>query len=225
MRMPIAGFAGLCVAGAMGAPAHAEPPLYETGPGQDSSYVRFLNATAVDATVVSASGKASVALGTRGGARVSRFYPVTAGARLEAVLEIGGGKLPAVVVAKPGEYVTVAVVAGSAGRFETRLMREAPTDYSGARASISLANADAHCARASMSGGARDARIVEDVSPFGIGRRQVNPVRLSVRVHCEGEPAATGVDLSQLEAGERYSVFLLPAAGGRQAFFVRDATS
>jgi hypothetical protein len=225
MKMLLAGLAALGLAGALAAPAaRAEPALYETGPAQDSSFVRFFNATGVTVTVVSASGSASVPLGTQAAARVSRYYPVAAGRKLEATVQIGGAKLPALVVAKPGEYVTVAVVAGASGGYEARLLREAPTDYSAARASISLSNADARCAKASMSGGPKDARIVEQVAPFGIGRRQVNPVKLSVQLHCDGQPAAR-VDLSQLEAGERYSVFLMAGDGGRQAFFVRDATS
>jgi hypothetical protein len=204
--------------------ARAEPALYETGPGQDSSFVRFLNATPVQATVLSAKGTASVALGTQGAARVSRYHPVIAGKRLEASVQVGGAKVPAVVVARPGEYITVAVVPAAAGGFETRLVREAPTDYSAARVSLSLSNLDAGCAKAAMTGGAKQAQIVEAVAPFGIGRRQVNPVKLAVQVHCDGRPAA-GVDLAQLEAGERYSVFLLGPPGGRQAFFVRDAAS
>ncbi len=206
-----------------GLAARAEPPLYETGPAQDSSFVRFLNATGQAATVRSASG-ASVALGTAGADRVSKYYPAIAGRKLEASVHLGAARIPALVVARPGEYVTVAVVAKAGGGFEARLEREAPTDYSAARVSLSLSNLYARCTAASMSGGAKDARIVEGVAPFAVGRRQVNPVKLAVRLQCDGKPAG-GVDLSQLEAGERYSVFLLPLAGAAQAFFVRDATS
>jgi alginate O-acetyltransferase complex protein AlgF len=226
MKMLLAGSALLGLASALAVPAaRAEPALYETGPAQDSSFVRFVNATAAKATVFSASGAASVPLGTQAASRVSRYYPVAAGRRLEASVQVGSAKVTALVVAKPGEYVTVAVVAGASGGYETRLMREAPTDYNAARVSLSLSNADARCSKASMSGGPQEARIVEQVAPFGIGRRQVNPVRLSVQLHCDGQPAAARLDLSQLEAGERYSVFLLPGDGGRQAFFVRDTTS
>lgn len=203
--------------------ARAEPPLYETGPAQDSSFVRFLNATGQAATVRAASG-AAVALGTEGTARVSKYYPAIAGRKLEAGVHLGAAKFPAVVVTKPGEYVTVAVVAKAGGGFETRIVRESPTDYSAARVSLSLSNLDARCAAASMSGGSQDARIVEGVAPFAVGRRQVNPVKLAVRLQCDGKPAGS-VDLSQLEAGERYSVFLLPLAGPAQALYVRDATS
>jgi hypothetical protein len=225
-KLPAAGWAGLALAGAIAIPAlaRAEPALYETGPAQDSSYVRFLNATQSRATVLSAKGAATATLGIKEGDRVSRYYPAVAGKRLEAAVQVGAAKVAAVVVAKPGEYVTVVVLPGSSGALETRLVRESPTDYSAARVSLSLSNLDEKCARAGMSGGSKDARIVDGVAPFGVGRRQVNPVKLAVQVHCDGQGAAA-VDLSQLEAGERYSVFLLPVAGSRQAFFVRDAAS
>jgi hypothetical protein len=48
----------------------------------------------------------------------------------------------------------------------------------------------------------------------------VNPVKLSATVACG--TAASNVDLSQLQAGERYSVFLLNLKNARQAFFARD---
>jgi hypothetical protein len=217
-----AAMAFLALAGPLA--ARAEPALYETGPAQDAAFVRFLNATAGKATVRSATGAATVALGDAGAARVSKYYPAMAGKRLEASVEVGSAKVPAVVVAKPGEYVTVAVVARPAGGFEARLVREAPTDYSAARVSLSLSNLDARCAKAAMTGGAKQAAIVEGVAPFGVGRRQVNPVKLAVQLHCDGKPAGSA-DLSQLEAGERYSVFLLPLPGPAQAFFVRDAAS
>jgi alginate O-acetyltransferase complex protein AlgF len=225
-KLLAAGWAGLALAGAvaLAATARAETALYETGPAQDSSYVRFLNATPSKATVLSAKGAATATLGVKEGDRVSRYYPAVAGKRLEAAVQVGTAKVAAVVVAKPGEYVTVVVLPGSSGALETHLVRESPADYSAARVSLSLSNLDPKCAKAGMSGGPKEARIVDDVAPFGVARRQVNPVKLAVQVHCDGR-AAAAVDLSQLEPGERYSVFLLPPGGSRQAFFVRDAAS
>ena len=45
-------------------------------------------------------------------------------------------------------------------------------------------------------------------------RRQINPVKLTVQATCGGKPVGGVVDLGQLEAGQRYSVLLMPAAGG-----------
>jgi len=50
-------------------------------------------------------------------------------------------------------------------------------------------------------------------------------VSLTVQANCGGEAAGAAVDMSQLQAGERYSVIVIPAKKGRQAFFVRDSTS
>jgi len=49
-------------------------------------------------------------------------------------------------------------------------------------------------------------------------------VSLTVQANCGGEAAGAAVDMS-LQAGERYSVIVIPAKKGRQAFFVRDSTS
>jgi alginate O-acetyltransferase complex protein AlgF len=216
--------AAIAGAAAVAPAARADTALYETGPAQDSSFVRFVNAAGARAKVLSAKGAAITELGAQGAASVSPYYPAIAGKRLEAAVQVGVARVQAAVVAKPGEYVTVVIVPAAAGGLEARLVREAPTDYSAARVSLSLSNLDGRCAKAAMAGGAQGARIVGDVPPFGVARRQVNPVKLAVQVECDGRPAAT-VDLSQLEAGGRYSVFLAPAGAARQAFFVRDATS
>ena len=202
--------------------AYADNPLYETGPGQDSSFVRFLNAGNEKVSVV--NGKAKVGLGTQNDARVSRFYPVKAGDKLSATVQLGNLKTTVDVVAKPGEFITVAIVS-KANTLESVIVREAPTDFNAMRSSVSLMNIDASCANAGLTGGAKEAMIFENIKPGTTARRLINPVSLSVKAHCGGEPAGAAVDMQQLQAGERYSVILIPAKKGRQVFFVRDSTS
>jgi len=211
-----------CVAAACSFAAYADNPLYETGPGQDSSFVRFLNASSDKATIV--NGAAKVVLDAKTEGRVSRFYPVKAGDKLTAVVQVGGVKTSVEVVAKPGEFVTVAVVNKGAS-LDNLLVRETPTDFNAMRASISLLNADPSCSSAGLTGGAKNAMIFEAVKPATTSRRLVNPVSLTVQAQCAGEAAGAAVDMSQLQAGERYSVIVIPGKTGRQTFFVRDSTS
>ena len=127
------------------------------------------------------------------------------------------------VVGKPWEYITIAVLPSGATQIKTSLVRETPTDFNAMRSSLALFNLDAKCGGAVMQGGAKSVTILEKVKPFSVQRRLVNPVKLTAAIVCDGQAAGTAVDLSQLQAGERYSVFLLTLKNARQAFFVRDA--
>lgn len=196
----------------------AEPQLYETGPSEESSYVRFVNGTDKSVTVISSKGGAKLELKVDG--RVSRFYPVKAGTRLSATLQGDGRKVNVDVTGKPWEYITVVAQADGAA-LKTALVRETPDDFNAMRSSLALFNLDSACGGASMLGGAKHATVLDNVKPYSVQRRLVNPVKLTVSVGCGG--AGSDLDMSQLEAGERYSVFLLPLKNARQAFFVRDA--
>lgn len=196
----------------------AEPQLYETGPSEESSYVRFVNGTDKPLTVVSSKGSAKIELKVDG--RVSRFYPVKAGTRLSATLQGDGRKASVEVTGKPWEYITVVAQADAAG-FKVAQIKETPDDFNAMRSSLALFNLDSGCGGAAMQGGAKHATILDNVKPFSVQRRLVNPVRLTASVGCGG--TATDLDMSQLEAGERYSVFLLTLKNARQAFFVRDS--
>lgn len=200
----------------------ADNPLYPTGPSQDSSFVRFINASDDKASIV--NGAAKVNLTTQGEGRASRFYPVAAGTKLLANVQVGSAKLAVEVVAKPGEFVTVGIIGKDKG-IDTVIVKESPTDFNASRSSIGFMNLDASCAAAGLHGGAKNTMIFEAIKPGNLQRRLVNPVSLSVQAHCDGKEASKAVDLGQLQAGERYSVVLMPGKKGPQAFFVRDSTS
>lgn len=211
-----------CLASVLSLSAYADNPLYETGPGQDSSFVRFLNASSDKALVV--NGAAKVSLDVKNESRVSRFYPVKAGDKLKASVQVGAAKTNVEVVAKPGEFITVTIL-NKGTALESMLVREAPTDFNAMRSSISLMNVDSSCAAASLTGGAKSATIFEGVKPATTQRRLVNPVALTVQANCGTDAAGAAVDMLQLQAGERYSIIVIPAKKGRQTFFVRDSTS
>lgn len=208
--------------GAASALVHAEPQLYETGPSEESSYVRFVNATEQAIAVISTQGSAKIELTAQAEGRASRFFPVKSGSKLSATIQSNNRKIPVDVVGSPWEYITIVVVPGGQGRVKTKLVREIPSDFNAMRASLALFNLDAQCSAAVMQGGAKNVTILDKVQPFSVQRRLVNPVKLSASVACTGHSGSAAVDLSQLQAGERYSVFLLTLKNTRQTFFVRD---
>ncbi|OGT23071.1 MAG: hypothetical protein A2342_04820 [Gallionellales bacterium RIFOXYB12_FULL_54_9] len=198
----------------------AEPQLYETGPAEESSYVRFVNATDKDISVLSSTGAAKIALNSKAEGRVSRFYPVKAGTKLSATIQRGDKKEPVEVTGKPWEYITIAVLPGSGAQMETKIVRETPTDFNAMKSSVALFNLDAKCPEAVMQGGAKAVTILENVKSFSVARRLVNPVKLTATVNCGA--AGSSIDLSQLQAGERYSVFMFSLKNARRVFFSRD---
>lgn len=198
----------------------AETRLYETGPAQDASFVRFLNT--VDESLTIANGSARVVLGTQDEKRASRFYPVRAGAKLSAIVHFGHNNLAVAVTAKPSEFITIAVIS-KGNALESMLLRESPNDFNAMRASIALLNADPTCAVASLIGGAKATSLFDGIKPSSIQRRLVNPVRLAVQVECGGRSVGKPIDMGQLEAGERYSIILVNGKNGRHAFFMRDS--
>jgi len=203
-------------------PAYAEVQLYDTGPSEETSYIRFVNASDHAVTVASSKGTAKIELNDKAEGRVSRYFPVKSGVKLSATIQSGGQKAISVVTGKPWEYVTVAILPKGEKQLGISLVRETPDDFNAMRASLSLMNLDAKCTGAMMQGGAKSATILEKVPPFAVQRRLINPVKLAATVSCGGEDAKLPVVLGQLQAGERYSVFLMTANNSRQAFFVRD---
>lgn len=200
--------------------ASAEPELYETGPSEESAYVRFVNATQQNITVTSASG-AKIDLSTQSDKRVSRFYRVKAGSKLASTVHQGKHETSVSVTGKAWEYITIAVLPDGAG-IKTGLVRETPEDFSAMRASLALFNLDPRCKNATMRGGSKNVSIFDGLAPFAVKRRLINPVQLAANISCDGKPASTQIDIPQMQAGERYSVFLF-APKARKAFIATDS--
>ena len=198
----------------------AETALYETGPGQDSSFVRFLNGS--DVAVVVVNGTAKLTLTTAKTGRVSRFFPVKAGAKLVASVAMYGQMREVGVVAKPGEFITIAVLPQAAGQWKTEIIREIPTDFNALRASLALVNLDPQCAAAGLQGGAAHQSVLAGMELYHMQRRLLNPVSLIGQVSCTNQTQVNEVDLGHLQAGERYSVFLLPVKSPRVLMVVDE---
>jgi len=203
--------------------ACAEAQLYETGPAEDSSYVRFVNATESPLTIATSKKSAKVKLNAMQAGLATKFFAVKSGAELSATVEGKGGKMTVKVVGKPWEYITIAILPDGPARFKTVLVNETPTDFNGMRASLALMNLDATCDSAIMQGGAKHVTVLDQIKPYSVQRRLVNPVKLTATVSCGDKTEDSSVDMSQLQAGERYSVLLMNLKNKRQAFFMNDS--
>ncbi len=196
---------------------HAEPQLYETGPSEESSYVRFVNATGGDVAVGTGKGKELV-LNTQADGRVSRFYKIKSGSKLAAVIKNTTGKVAVEVTGKPWEFISVAVLPAGESQLKTQLLKETPTEFSGSRVSLALLNLDGKCGSANLSLRDKDANY--EVKPYALQRHMIAAAKQSAAIACKG--VTVPVDLSQLEQGERYSLFLFENKNSKQAFIVRD---
>lgn len=220
MRNPMHLFASLFIVFvSISSAAAAEPQLYETGPTEESSYVRFVNAT--DSSLVITSSGKNINLNAREDGRASHFFTIKAGLKLSATAQINGRKMAIDVVGKPWEYISVVILPKDTSQTKIAIIRETPTDFNAMRASLALFNLDSTCGGAVMQGGAKNVSILDNVKPFSVQRRLVNPVKLSVKVGCGTQGVA--IDMNQLEAGGRYSVFLMAPEKAQRTFFVRDS--
>lgn len=193
--------------------------LYETGPEQDLSFVRFVNGTDANIAVSNSKTKAKLDLGVQGASRISAFLPIKAGAKMTATIAVGKQKFDVEVVAKPSEFITVAAVPDAAGAWKAVELREKPISFSSTRVSLAAFNFNAQCSTAQIdSVGKSDG--IKNVTPQAIKRRFVGPIKAQVQISCAGKPVGGPLDMGQLEAGERYSIFILPAR--TPGLFVKD---
>lgn len=224
--LPPRWFAGMlvllaCTSGAMlgrGAVA-AEMPLYPTGPDEDSSFIRFLNAGS--RPIVVTSGKAKTTLGTD---RPSTGYlPVAGGSKISGQLSLQGAKPKAVALQlAPGEFVTVVAIPG-VDTLSTPLLREQPDDFNALKASLGFADLSAGaCRQPGLQVAGRNVLLFEHASPGKVQRRLINPVALKVQLICAGKPQGLPLDLGRLQAGERYSVIVTPSGTGPKLMFAND---
>lgn len=205
----------------------AGPKLYDTGPAQDAAYIRFINATGQPLQIVSsaAQGRKSTRLSIAPSSPASEFMPVKPKSPLAGRVEQGAGGIDIAPTAKPGELVSVVVYTDSGGGVAAEVVAELPKDFNGLKASLAFYNFDAGCGGAGLAVASRDTLIFENAIPRSVQRRAVNPVALSVQPQCGTQNAGSALDLGILEAGQRYSVFMVAGAQGRRAFWIKDMLS
>lgn len=205
---------------------YAEPQLYETGPKEESSYVRFVNATENEVAISTGKGKDKT-LTTQPDGRATRFFKIKSGTKLAATLKGNGGSSAVEVIGEPWEFITVAVLPDGAKHLKTTLLREAPKQFDSSFVSLGLLNLDAKCSSAVMSAAVKPDPEVNptprayEVKPFAMQRFLIGSDKPAGTIGCGG--SGTPVDLTRLEKGERYSLFLLNLKNTRQTFIVNDA--
>lgn len=196
----------------------AEIPLYPTGPSEDSAFLRFFNAGEAPLELSAANG---ASLRLEGQQRASDFLTVPAGKPIQGSLKQGEAQQTLDVSVAPGEFATVVGLADADGlRLVT--LREQPDDFNALKASLAFYSLDASCANAGLQAAGRNVDIFKDVAEGSLQRRSINPLKLSVQLRCAGAAVGEPLDLGQLDAGQRYTLFLVPSVQGPQLFQALD---
>ncbi|MBN3854972.1 cell division protein FtsQ [Paraburkholderia sp. Ac-20340] len=197
----------------------ADIPLYPTGPAEDSSFVRFVDGGTQAVAVTATGSKARVALDAANPA--SHFFPIAAGKPVSGTLTSGAAHQDVSATVQPGEFVSIVALDGT----HAVTVREKPDDFNALKASVALYNLDARCAAPALKVPGRDVTLLDGVAVGQGKRRQVNPVALSVQLQCGGKAVGQPLSLGTLVAGQRYTVFLVPAGAQSRIFFANDAVS
>ncbi len=196
-----------------------EPKLYPTGPAEDASFIRFVDALG-DSLEVRAGKDARIELSADNSS--TTWQAVKARALLAATLHHGGQSQTIEVSVQPGEFVTVAAIPDGKSGWKAELGRETPSDFSAFKVSIGLMNLAADCPSATIKLAGKDVAIVEDATPRAIKRRQINPVALGVDLYCQGQRVGEPVNLGSLRAGERWTVLVRPTSEGPRLMPILD---
>jgi alginate O-acetyltransferase complex protein AlgF len=205
-------------------PAQAvEIPLYETGPSQDAAFVRFVNARS-GAMEVKAGGSSQTGTTLQPGQPASPFYAVRGHVSVKGSFKNAGLQSDIALSVKPGEFATVVAMPGEAAIKQT-VLRESPDDFNALKVSLALYNLDAHCAAAGLHVLGRSALLFENVANGTLQRRALNPVSISVQLLCKGQVTPSKLTLGTLQAGQRYSIFVMPDGVGSKLLMASDAVA
>jgi len=198
----------------------ADIPLYPTGPSQDSAFVRFINGTDTNLSVVAGETKAKVSLNVNDPA--SKYYPVASKVKITGEFSDGKVSSPIALNVKPGEFATVVALANGSN-LKQAIVKEQPDDFNALKSSLALYNlSSTGCASAGLLVVDRSVSLFEKVQSGTLQRRLINPVSLSVQLTCNAKPIGKALDLGLLQAGQRYSIFAVPAMDSARIFFATD---
>ena len=200
----------------------ADIKLYETGPAEDSSFVRFVAVSPVPVLLTAAGSEAKIALNSANPA--TGFFPIRANSDIKGTFNAASLASDVSLKVKPGEFASVIALGDGKGLTQT-IIREEPDDFNALKASVGLFNADKGCVNAALQVAGRSTLLVEGVAPGAVKRRSINPVSIGVRLVCDGKPVGDDLSLGQLQAGERYSVFAVSAGHGPRLFMANDAVA
>jgi len=216
----------VCIAALMSLAAQVqalEIPLYETGPSQDAAFVRFVNARS-GAIEVKAVGGSQSTTTLPASQPASPFYAVRGNATIKGTFKSAGLQSDVALKVKPGEFATVVAMPGDAV-IKQAVLRESPDDFNALKVSLALYNLDAQCAGAGLNVLGRHATLFENVVSGTLQRRALNPVSISVQLLCQGQVTPVKLALGALQAGQRYSVFVIPQGLGSKLLIATDAVA
>ncbi|AWB34827.1 cell division protein FtsQ [Orrella marina] len=200
-----------------------EIKLYPTGPAQDSAFVRFVNGSTDDTlSVQAADSNASLELTTS--SRASPYMPVTGGTSIGGTLRLGTDTESVQVKILPGEFVTV-LGFDSDQKLQIREVREEGDGFTAVRASVAFYDLNEDCKQPGVQVAGRQVFLFENGEVGKWARRQINPVPLQVQLTCSGTPTGEPLNMGTLQAGERYSLFLVPGDPARSLFFIKDSVA
>lgn len=198
----------------------AEIPLYPTGPSEDAAFLRFVNAGDGALQLVADGSEARLQLDAA--TPVSNYLTVGSDKPIKGQFLYSSKAYPLELSVKPGEFATVVGIPTAENTLQTIVVSEVPDDFNGLKASLAFYSLDSNCAAASLLVAGRNVELFKTVANGSLERRSINPVKLSVQLRCAdalvGEPLALG----QLQAGARYSIFLVPSAQGPRLFQALD---
>ena len=200
----------------------ADIPLYPTGPSADSSFVRFVNGTDAALELTAAGSQAKVQLDAKTPATV--FYPVRAKSDIKGQFTQAQSKSAIATTVKAGEFVSVIALVDGA-TFKQVTIGEEPDDFNALKVSLAFYNVSAKCANAGLQVVGRNVMLFEKLGVNALTRRMINPVKISVQLLCGEQAVGAPLELGDLIAGERYSVFAVPAAGATRIFITSDAVA
>ena len=199
----------------------AQIALYPTGPAQDSAYMRLLNPTASPLVLQPDGGQAQLQL--KAEQLSSDFLPIPGGQTITGNLARDGHQARLQLQAAPGEFITVFALANAQGGIEPLIVNEAFELPNLLKASLALFEADPSCAQPQVKLVERDVDLFANAPPGHPRRQEINPrPGLNVQLHCAGKAIGEPLALGPLQAGERYSLLLLPSPTGPQLRSVTD---
>ncbi len=196
----------------------AQPSLYGPQPPPGAAFLRVVNATEGE-IAVQTEGLAPTTLRAAG---IGDYRTVSRVADRSVALEVrGAGGATARTTLRPaaGSFVAVLVQPAPAGP-ALHPVTDAVSP-NGTRAHLAFYNAVPDCPAASLLLEPEGAVVFEDVPPGASRARGVNPTRATLRARCDARSGT--VVLEGVEAGARYSTWLLPAGGAVRAVLTRDA--
>jgi hypothetical protein len=205
---------------AVNAAMAADGRLYPSGPPGGVAYLRFVNLAPHEVTITSPAAK--ITIPTDAARRIGQFDPVPPNTALTGSAQFGESTQRINVTLAPNEFATVAVVGEGADGIAVSVFRETPSDFNALKSSLGLFNADKACAKAALVAGDAHQSVIPDVAPGAVARRLVNPVNAELGAAC-GDPAqAAAAKLGQLNAGDRYSIFVVAGKSGQDVIAGRD---